>query len=88
VHHVILRGLERGQIVADAQDREAFVARVGALAAATGTTLYVWGIAPRQAAAGRPPPAPLPPQFSLDTVPPGCGMLRPVSAWAGPALPA
>ena len=88
VHHVILRGLERGQIVADAQDREAFVARVGALAAATGTTLYVWGIAPRQAAAGRPPPAPLPSQFSLDTVPPGCGMLRPVSAWAGPALPA
>ena len=27
VEHVILRGLERGQIVADAQDREAFVAR-------------------------------------------------------------
>ena len=38
--------------------------------------------------AGRPPPAPLPPRFSLDTVPPGCGMLRSVSAWAGPALPA
>jgi len=32
-HHVILRGLERGQIVADAQDRQACLARLGALAA-------------------------------------------------------
>ena len=50
-HHAILRGLERGQIVADAQDREAFVARLGALAAATGTMVYAWG----------PPPEPRPP---------------------------
>ena len=49
------------------------------------------GVAPETLArrlAGRPPPAPLPPQFSLDTVLPGCGMLRSVLAWAGPALPA
>ena len=38
VHQVILRGMERGQTVPDAQDREAFVARVGAVAAATGPT--------------------------------------------------
>ena len=40
VHHVILRGLDRGQIVADAQDREAFLARVGDLAATAGTRIY------------------------------------------------
>ena len=49
VHHVILRGLERGQIVADAQDREAFVARLGDLAAATGTTVYAWALLPNHA---------------------------------------
>ncbi len=49
VHHVILRGLERGQIVADAQDRAAFVARLGDLAAATGTTLYAWALLPNHA---------------------------------------
>jgi len=49
VHHVILRGLERGQIVADAQDRAAFVARLGDLATATGTTLYAWALLPNHA---------------------------------------
>ena len=49
VHHVILRGLERGQIVADAQDREAFLARLGDLAAATGTTLYARALLPNHA---------------------------------------
>jgi hypothetical protein len=39
VHHVILRGLARGQIVADAQDRAACVARVGDRAAATADLL-------------------------------------------------
>jgi putative transposase len=29
LHHVILRGLERGQIVADRQDWESFLARFG-----------------------------------------------------------
>ena len=49
LQHVILRGLERGQIVADAQDREAFVARLGALAAATGTMVYAWALLPNHA---------------------------------------
>jgi hypothetical protein len=38
LHRIILRGLECGQIVADAQNREAFVALMSDLAAATGTT--------------------------------------------------
>ena len=46
MRHVILRGLARGQIVADAQDRAACVARVGDRAAATGTTLSAWALLP------------------------------------------
>jgi len=49
LHHVILRGLERRQIVADGDDREAFVARLGVVAAATGTTLYAWALLPNHA---------------------------------------
>lgn len=40
LHHVILRGLDHGQIVVDAEDREAFLTRLGAATAATETTLY------------------------------------------------
>jgi len=40
LHHVILRGLEPEQIVADALDRQTFVTRLGDVATATGTTLY------------------------------------------------
>jgi len=29
VHHVILRGMKRGQTVADGEDRESFLARLG-----------------------------------------------------------
>jgi REP element-mobilizing transposase RayT len=46
LHHVILRGLDRGQIVGDAADREAFVIRLGAVATATGTMLYAWALLP------------------------------------------
>ena len=46
LHHVILRGIDRGQIVADREDREAFVARLGDIAAATGTALYAWALLP------------------------------------------
>ena len=49
LHHIILRGLERGQIVADAQDRAAFLARLGTVATATGTTLYAWALLPNHA---------------------------------------
>jgi putative transposase len=46
LHHVILRGIERGKNVADARDREAFVACLGTLAAATGTMVDAWVLLP------------------------------------------
>jgi REP element-mobilizing transposase RayT len=49
LHHVILRGLDRGKIVVDAEDRAAFVHRLGAVATATGTTLYAWALLPNHA---------------------------------------
>lgn len=49
LHHVILRGIERGAIVKDDGDRAAFVARLGAVAQATGTALYAWALLPNHA---------------------------------------
>lgn len=49
LHHVILRGLERGVIVKDDADREAFVTRLGTVAQATGTTIYGWALLPNHA---------------------------------------
>src|SRR3970282_1230275 len=49
LHHVIVRGIERGRIVADARDRGAFLTRLGAAAAATGTALYAWALLPNHA---------------------------------------
>src|SRR3989304_5421188 len=46
LHHVIIRGLERGAIVKDDADREAFVTRLGKVAQATGTTIYAWALLP------------------------------------------
>lgn len=42
LHHVILHRMERGTIVADDADRAAFVARLGAVATATGTRMRAW----------------------------------------------
>jgi len=49
LHHVILRGIERGKIVADAEDRAAFLSRLGDVARVTGTTLYAWALLPNHA---------------------------------------
>jgi len=49
LHHVIVRGLERGAIVKDEVDREAFVTRLGAVAQATGTVIYAWALLPNHA---------------------------------------
>jgi len=49
LHHVIVRGIERGRIVADDRDRGAFLTRLGAAAAATGTVLYAWALLPNHA---------------------------------------
>lgn len=44
LHHVIVRGIERGSIVRDDNDREDFVCRMGRLAKSTGTTIYAWSL--------------------------------------------
>ena len=42
LHHVSLRGIERGRIMADEQERAAVVARLGTVAMATDTVCYTW----------------------------------------------
>lgn len=42
VYHVIARGIERGEIFRDDQDRDRFVERLGELVEHTGTRLYAW----------------------------------------------
>lgn len=44
LHHVMVRGIERGDIVHDDKDREDFVYRMGRLARATGTDIYAWAL--------------------------------------------
>ena len=46
LHHVILRGIERGAIVTDETDRAHLCTRLGALVTATGTTIYAWALLP------------------------------------------
>jgi hypothetical protein len=47
VHHGSLRGLARGRLVADVQDRHTFVTRLGA--ATTATTRYAGALLPNHA---------------------------------------
>ncbi len=49
LHHVIVRGIERGAIVKDDADREAFVTRLGTVGQATGTAIYGWALLPNHA---------------------------------------
>ncbi len=42
LHHVIIRGIEQREIVADDDDRGFFVARMGDVAMKTGTKIYAW----------------------------------------------
>jgi putative transposase len=49
LHHVIIRGLERGLIVRDDADRQAFVTRLAALVQATRTPVYAWALLPNHA---------------------------------------
>jgi REP element-mobilizing transposase RayT len=46
LHHVIIRGIEKGLIVRDDKDRQAFVTRFGSLATLTGTRVYAWALLP------------------------------------------
>jgi len=42
LHHVIIRGIERKEIVKDDHDRQNFVYRMGMIALETGTLIYAW----------------------------------------------
>ena len=42
LHHVIIRGIEKGRIVANDTDRQDFVSRMGDLAFKTRTRIYAW----------------------------------------------
>ena len=44
LHHVMIRGIEGRDIVADDQDRRDFVRRLGKLAEASGTTVFAWAL--------------------------------------------
>lgn len=44
LHHVIVRGIEKRQIVDDNEDRKAFVSRMGEVAGDTGTIIYAWSL--------------------------------------------
>lgn len=46
LHHVIVRGTEKGLIVRDDADRKGFVARLGDVATLTGTSVYAWALLP------------------------------------------
>lgn len=49
LHHIIVRGIEQGNIVSDQTDREEFVRRLGEVAAATNTPIYAWALLPNHA---------------------------------------
>jgi putative transposase len=44
LHHVIVRGIERREIVDNDQDRQDFVSRMGSIATETGTLIYAWAL--------------------------------------------
>lgn len=49
LHHVMIRGIERGRIVEDAKDRDHFVSRLGQCALDTKTAIYAWALMPNHA---------------------------------------
>jgi putative transposase len=44
LHHVIIRGIEKREIVADDKDRGIFVSGMGSVALKTGTNIYTWAL--------------------------------------------
>ncbi|MBN2125567.1 MAG: transposase [Deltaproteobacteria bacterium] len=44
LHHVMVRGIECGEIVRDVKDRREFVRRMGTLAEDTGTKIFAWAL--------------------------------------------
>lgn len=46
LHHVIVRGIEKGLIVRDDKDRQAFVTRLADVTRLTATSVYAWALLP------------------------------------------
>jgi REP element-mobilizing transposase RayT len=46
VHHIIARGIERGKLFRDDEDRNRFIARLGELVLETQTKCYAWALIP------------------------------------------
>ena len=46
LHHLIIRGIERGRIFRDDQDRNSFLGRLGKILAETKTPCYAWALLP------------------------------------------
>ena len=44
LHHVIIRGIEKGKIVDDQNDQQNFVDRMGNLSLQTKTYIYAWAL--------------------------------------------
>ena len=44
LHHIMLRGIERKNIVNDDKDRDGFVSRMGELSSETDTAIYAWAL--------------------------------------------
>ncbi len=44
LHHVIIRGIEKGNIVRDDEDRSEFLRRMGEIAQGTGTSMYAFAL--------------------------------------------
>ena len=44
LHHIMVRGIERKNIVDDDKDRKEFVSRMGELSSETGTIIYAWAL--------------------------------------------
>jgi putative transposase len=42
LHHVMVRGIEKREMVNDGRDRQAFVDRLGEVAGSTATAIYAW----------------------------------------------
>lgn len=49
IHHVIIRGIERGKIFRDSKDRNDMIERLGDLLPATRTPCYAWAFLPNHA---------------------------------------
>jgi putative transposase len=44
LHHVIIRGIEKNNIVSGDRDREDFMGRLGNIAMESGTVIYAWAL--------------------------------------------